>query len=247
MTTLVSIEARICPESSSLCMRIQNVVSVGRPNAAQLSSGTRFLEICGRISARPEYDPKLLNLVKYHVDAYLSGSVSNSGLERCRTCGTDYKIEVKEYGDDGLALVITKWIDLGSGITPDSRWDTDFLCYRDTDLGAPELLGDARRRFEKAPAGESEEELLCRNFSNLSGEKYKAAMDQLNDSTWFLQAESRLPRCISRTLANLGQTLFFLATWFLMDMIIKGIRPWPLHLARTITLVAYVVFRHYCR
>lgn len=153
-------------------MQIQNVVSVSRSNAALLSSGTQFLQVCDHVFAYAEYKQKIQNTVNDYLDANLPGLVSNARLDRCLACGTDFKTEIKEYGDDGLALVIAKWIDLGSGITPDPRWDSGKLRFQVTDLGAPELLGDARHRFEKAPTGESEDELLCHNFSYLFGEKY---------------------------------------------------------------------------
>jgi hypothetical protein len=44
-------------------------------------------------------------------------------VRRCRYCNTDFQVEIKEIGEKDLALVITKWLDLGSGSTPmGTRW-----------------------------------------------------------------------------------------------------------------------------
>lgn len=205
MTTLLSVEARICPDTSSLRMRVQNMVSVTRANASQLSLGDRFLlGICNHVHWKTVAldGPDLVDLVSHCLEAYRSGATSAPELRRCHYCTTDYKVDIKEHGEESLALVITKWLDLGSGATPDdTRWNCHLPFFFDTSLGAHHLLGDSRSRFENLP-GESEEELLSRNLSYLTDGKYKTVMDRLNKTTWFLQAESRVPRSLlSRSLS----------------------------------------------
>ncbi|EZF25784.1 hypothetical protein H112_01977 [Trichophyton rubrum D6] len=40
-----------------------------------------------------------------------------------RACGTDYQVKVRALDRNGLALVTTKWINLGDGLDPeDIRW-----------------------------------------------------------------------------------------------------------------------------
>lgn len=214
ITTLFSVETRVCPEKTpSLCLRAQNIISVSRSKAALLSSETWFLEVCTHIFSLHKVMPEamLRPLIERQVRGYLSGSPSGCEPDRCRHCETDYKIEVKEYDDNSLALVITKWMDIGSGLTPDDpRWRSKLPSYIFAlNSDAPDafgLVGYSRSRFENAPGGQSEETLLSRNLSYLSGKKYKAEMDRLNDFTWFLQAESRLPRSLLGTLTRALQS-----------------------------------------
>ncbi|RJE24789.1 hypothetical protein PHISCL_02870 [Aspergillus sclerotialis] len=205
VTTLLSVQAGICPDTPSLYMWIQHLISVTRSNAAELLLGTRDIMVCNHIIRDSSVwgGPDVADFVSHCLEAYRSGAMAAPELKRCRYCNIDFKFDIKEYGDDGLALVITRWVDLGSGITPDgTRWNCHLpLCY-DKMLGAPDLLGDSRNVFENLP-GESEEELLSRNISYLSSGKYKAVMGRFNKTTWFLQAESRVPRSLfSRSLAE---------------------------------------------
>jgi hypothetical protein len=45
------------------------------------------------------------------------------GLRQCHQCHTEFQIDVKDFGKQGIALVITTWLDLGECRTPlDPKW-----------------------------------------------------------------------------------------------------------------------------
>lgn len=153
VTTLLSVEARICPDTPSLYMRIQHLVSVTRTNAAELLLGTTDILVCNHIirDSSEGYGPGVAESVSHCLESYRFGATTTPELRRCRYCDTDFKFDIKEHGDDGLALVITKWVDLGSGITPDdTRWKCHMpICY-DKILGAPDcldILGTSLKTF----------------------------------------------------------------------------------------------------
>jgi hypothetical protein len=44
-------------------------------------------------------------------------------LKQCNYCPTEYQIDLQECGQLGVAVVITRWLDLGEGQTfMDSKW-----------------------------------------------------------------------------------------------------------------------------
>lgn len=66
-----------------------------------------------------------------------------------RYFNTDYQMETKEIDDNGLAMFITEWLDLGSGPGPvDSRCRVRFGREKATEIGKLGQAGDIRLRFE---------------------------------------------------------------------------------------------------
>ena len=46
-----------------------------------------------------------------------------SGNWACKLCVTEFRIDFKSFGNDGVAVVVTTWLDLGEGRTPDDpKW-----------------------------------------------------------------------------------------------------------------------------
>lgn len=43
--------------------------------------------------------------------------VSQSGIKHCTYCATGYRIDMQDCGEQGVAVSITKWLDLGEGRT----------------------------------------------------------------------------------------------------------------------------------
>ncbi|KAJ5350834.1 hypothetical protein N7541_008561 [Penicillium brevicompactum] len=128
-TFLVSIDAQVCHEHSSLVLRIQQIVFVSKSRRFLLYSNTRYapwgrtwkrkseplgLFVCHHIS-----DHELAGLITQSVNTYRTGNdretVSPTYL--CKQCKVDFCIEVSEHGTD-IALVITRWLELENDLTP---------------------------------------------------------------------------------------------------------------------------------
>ncbi|KAJ5345906.1 hypothetical protein N7452_003910 [Penicillium brevicompactum] len=129
---LVSIDAQVCHEHSSLVLRIQQIVFVPKSRRFLLYSNTRYapwgrtwkrkseplgLFVCHHIS-----DHELAGLITQSVNAYRTGNdretVSPTYL--CKQCKVNFCIEVSEHGTD-LALVITRWLELEKDLTPNHQ------------------------------------------------------------------------------------------------------------------------------
>ncbi|KKA23813.1 F-box domain-containing protein [Rasamsonia emersonii CBS 393.64] len=179
-TTLLSVEARICPAPASLCLRIQQWVVMSSVKADTILSKTPSTLICGHIGSGHTVVSRIVES-------------RSPEIFKCRYCNIDYQLEIKEYPDDRSALVITKWLDLGSGLTPnDPRWRVHIGMGRHAELGASSEAGDVRRRFENGQ-GLSQDALSCQNESYVMTPNDRSGiLDCWGKDIWIQQAGKRL-------------------------------------------------------
>lgn len=184
MTSVVSFEARICPRPKpSLCLRIQGLAVVRRQNIRMLRPGRCLVWICGHIGT---YDSDFSDLVKDRIESYCSGTAKEAASGRCRKCNTAYHVELRELGAHDLVLIITRWIDVGPGLTPeDPRWRSHLLTQGGLEVEEEDLVADPRLRFaeglteERSKQALSDEELFRRNLSFLEDRRHKAGMNNV--------------------------------------------------------------------
>lgn len=127
-TSLFSIDAQICCEPPGLVLRAQEILFV--------SSQKRYLMYCLPSTRRKKWaEPpsamficlhvrrkELASLINPIVRAYRAGEKAPMSTYTCGRCDTDFRIEICEY-DTQLALIITRWFNLGDGLSPyDPRW-----------------------------------------------------------------------------------------------------------------------------
>lgn len=131
VTTLLSVQTRICADSMSLCLRIQHWALLSSTKRDMMLSKTNFVMICDHITT---CSPKISRLIESHLENRRTelGCRTYPDVFKCRYCNLDYKVETKEIGDSGLALVIPKWLDLGSGLTQQGYGK--FVSYISLDL-----------------------------------------------------------------------------------------------------------------
>ncbi|KAL1986327.1 hypothetical protein VTN96DRAFT_9565 [Rasamsonia emersonii] len=180
-TTLLSVEARICSEPTSLCLRMQQWAVFRCMERGILLSKFHFVLICDHIGVAR----------RKTIASFIMESERTPGaVFKCHFCNIDFQITIREY-DGGLAMVVTKWLDLGSGLTPDdTRWRVH--CGRDwhVEPGALREAGTLRQRFENE-FGPSQDLLSHQNESYLSGQNFKKTMNRWG-RRWILQGGRRL-------------------------------------------------------
>lgn len=204
--TLLSVEARICSKPTSLCLRIQHWALISSTNRDMLLSKTGFVQICDHLSTHSSEISRLVQSILEPRRPEVEDQIRTE-LFRCRRCNTNFQLEIKDLGDEGLALVITKWLDLGSGSTPtDSRWSRHLFRLRAATIGASAEAWGVRLRFESEP-GPSQDDLSRENASYLISKRFMNSMDHWSDTTWILQAGKRLPMSIY---SILDRSFFFL-------------------------------------
>jgi hypothetical protein len=92
-------------------------------------SGARLI-VCPHYNILHErFNDKLSCRLDHWRDAQRNMSCSVcSGLFQCTYCPTEFQIDVKDFGAVGVALVVTRWLDLGEGRSAlDPSWDRHLL------------------------------------------------------------------------------------------------------------------------
>ena len=190
MTTLLSVEARVSLETTSLCLRIQQWVFLRTNDPEKLVSPMISVAICGHLHTSTAISELVrCELGSRHTN--VENPKSNS-IKKCRRCNTDFQIEIRALGDEGLALVTTKWLDLGSGLTPtDIKWGYYRFGDRSPTIDASVVPGDVRLLFE-SECGMSQDSLSSQNASYLSKDRFMKVMDSQHSKKWTLQAGKRM-------------------------------------------------------
>ena len=188
-TTLFSVEARVCTEPARLGLHIQRWV-VLHTNALELAvERAKCVEVCIHHSAE---ESETFQLIMSSLDEYLTEGPREPKRRVCRKCKFIYQLEVLDTGSDGLAIVITKWLDLGSGLTPlDQRWRlfTEFP-HEDDGANHADDADRCRLEFEKG-GGLKQHVITLRNASYLSKQQYRQTMNNISAGVWILQAGRR--------------------------------------------------------
>lgn len=122
MTTLLSVDARICSNPPSFYLRTQELAVVRKQNLSLLFPypANDSMHNCmhlGRISDLKDVVHGLIN--KYRSDT--TKNPRDQGI--CDKCNTSWQIEIRTMGQKDVCLVFTRWLDLGPGLSPeDDRW-----------------------------------------------------------------------------------------------------------------------------
>lgn len=188
ITTLFSCEARICCQPPALQLRVQDIVLFHSDQKIKWCEDTLgYLLVC-----RHQQNDELVSMMKQLANQFFAENKDSYFSNRCRTCNTDYQVELRVF-HGGLAFVITRWIDLGSGMNPyDPRWSVHARLIPNKfrkSLDPEHMLHSPRAVFESA-CGErnSLDHLRSCNLAHLNNGHYKKVMKRgwLFDSRWYL-------------------------------------------------------------
>jgi hypothetical protein len=197
MTTLLSVDARICSNPPGLYLRTQELAVVRQHNLSLLFPHPKneSMHSCmhlGRIS-------NLKAVVHELIDKYRSDMTTKPRDHgRCDKCNTSWQIEIRKMGQNDVCLVFTRWLDLGPGLSPDDdRW----RCHNNYEFEiklADDEKTDSRQRFEndsiQANCSDalSEEEMYHRNMRFIQGQAYRTLMTRFGVCSWCLHGEKEL-------------------------------------------------------
>lgn len=204
MTILLSGDARICSNPPGLYLQTQELAVVRQHNLPLLfpCPKNESMHSCmhlGRIS-------NLKAVVRELIDRHRSDMTTRPRDQgRCDKCNTSWQIEIRKMGQNDVCLVITRWYDLGPGLSPDDdRWRCHNNYEFEINLAGDEKT-DSRQRFEndsiQANCSDalSEEEMYHRNVRFIQGQAYRTLMTRVGGMqlvlTWRNRARSVFSLC----------------------------------------------------
>lgn len=193
ITTLLPVDARVCARPARLCLRLQTWVVLHTRDQDLALEKSKCLWVCRHLVADKD---ELLQLIGSSLDEYSTRAEEPqrpNSLE-CRSCKFVFQLEVLDTISDGLAIVITKWLDLGSGLTPmDPKW-RGFVAPFEVSHQESRQPGEAEKcmmDFEKEE-GMVQQALTTRNASYLFDRRYKDTISKRYCGGWILQANQRM-------------------------------------------------------
>jgi len=173
ISSLFSLDAQICCEPPGLFLRIQMITSVPSNEIYLLytepNGGERWHDPLKNVwICRHVPHEKLTSLIDKVMMSRYTGKRDPSAAYTCYRCSTDCYIEIHEQGSD-LLLVVTKWVNLGAGLTPDDlQWKvhSSALDAYKMEVDPTNMKASSRACFEDTSLRPLEA-LRCRNFSYL--------------------------------------------------------------------------------
>ena len=174
ITTLLSVDARVCAQPARLCLRLQTWAVLHTRDQGLALKKSKCVCVCRHLMAN---NGEMFQLIGSSLDEYNTRAEKPQRPKflKCRSCKFVFQLEVLDTVSDGLAVVITKWLDLGSGLTPmDRKWRV-FAAAFQVGHQESEQAGEAEKcmvDFE-AEEGMVQQALTTRNASYLIEQRYK--------------------------------------------------------------------------
>ncbi|CRL30144.1 Cyclin-like F-box [Penicillium camemberti] len=211
LLSLFSAEAQICPDPLGLYIRMQDIVLVEELDDLIFRQGRSRIHSDPLDNLMPCVDGFLLNFITPTVESLRNGGKA-SFTYNCQMCNTDIQIEIGEF-DSKIAVVLTRWVNLGPGLTQDDiLWNTQVIApYSDSwiDLDDPRhLLTSPRLCFEEM-APQSFEDLRSRNLSHLENQQFKNGkpFTKAGGNRWYIAYKEPSKKTGSRLLRSLLSVL----------------------------------------
>jgi hypothetical protein len=205
MITLFSAEARICSTPPGLCLRTQEIAVVARQNVPRMwpSPENGLVEICRHIHT---HKPEFIDIFTSQIERYCSKTnpIKPADQGSYDKCNPSWKLEMRTLDENNASLTLTRWIDLGPGLSPnDAQWRCRFGIELLLNSPNHEIV-DSRQRFERdsvqanSSNALSEDEMYWRNISLLQGKTYQKVMTPMRLGFYILHGEAKTSssRCI---------------------------------------------------
>lgn len=161
---LLSVEARIA--SDEFLTRSQLWVLAPRDHCQLIATVDLLCQLChhGWLSEIPSRIRSCLEDLK-------SQGRTHAHVQQCLKCHMDFEIEVLDFAERGLAIVLTRWHNLGKGLDPaDAKWyshgGSPWSNRPDGYVHVPHVLGSVRDAYENQE-GISVEALIGKNTEKL--------------------------------------------------------------------------------
>ncbi|KAJ5929437.1 hypothetical protein N7454_006387 [Penicillium verhagenii] len=197
---LFSVDARICavkPHAPTLCLRTQELAMVCRQKVWSVSPDpwTDWVRICWHISTAgigSQESHGIRFKIRELVRLYQLGERPEKLIlqGRCSKCNTSWKVQARGYGPNDACLVVTRWMNLGTGRTPtDLMWRS--LVESKPVLPPNMMKDDPRMQFERdsvqvgSADALSDEGLFWKNAEILQKTGYRDLMTEVGVSRWY--------------------------------------------------------------
>ncbi|KAL4906226.1 hypothetical protein BDW74DRAFT_151540 [Aspergillus multicolor] len=201
VTELFSIQGLVCSRSTSidhlqtgedaqatampaLVLQIQNwMLFHNRPSMALVMGELRHMDICAHKIVSSAIQAGSLG-VNGNLQLHSDGPTLVN--QYCRACGVEFRVDLHGCGDDGKAVVVTKWVDLGAGLDIDDvKWRRalSYSRQRHQVTATPRDVARPLRDVSRHDSGDSDP--TERNRSFLKGQEYQRLLHARTGGFYF--------------------------------------------------------------
>ena len=115
--------------------------------------GPGYFRICGHLSLVDDPPQKMFTCLCNHLATGTRFCLLCTDLMQCNRCGTEFQMQTKDYGEKGVAFVLTKWVDFGAALSP---YDKKLTLYTEHTYyhGIRSANGNIMSRFESCKPSE---------------------------------------------------------------------------------------------
>jgi hypothetical protein len=163
VTRLLSVDATI--DSNELLLRSQQWILLRRSQRQEFARYEIFEALCYHVETGQLDRFRMRDFVSTRLERLDSGERSEVEVLQCQECDMDYTVDAVLFGKSRIAMLVTRWFNLGAGVDPlDEKW----LCHH-THLSdrTPHDVGTIRARFE-SHGERSVQKLTAENIALLS-------------------------------------------------------------------------------
>ncbi|KFY17158.1 hypothetical protein V492_00836 [Pseudogymnoascus sp. VKM F-4246] len=178
----------------------------------QLAKEDYMHDICvhGRLAGYPD-GSKVTDHMISRVTLLENGEDCQTRLFQCPYCYMDYMVDAKDFGEQGFAVITTKWVNFGPGReSPDIKWRCHGTRYKDRlDVNDAACHGGEIRADFESQAEPSLEDLTSDNERRLFSTRKRRAITRAPDgriwrwsggARWFLDPPNSNPSIWERWL-----------------------------------------------
>ena len=186
---LFSVDARIV--SNELLMRSQQWILVPQNRSGEFMTKSLLHSLCAHIRTGIWRDDKLLNIIRPRLQQLEARGICYTKTEQCQECHMDFVLDGLDFGDSGVALFVTRWVNLGAGRDmADPKWIHHHCHPKRGGVHTTHLLGSIRADFE-GQGGNSVEEFTADNILKLFSRREQRLFTRGSDGIVWKLVEGR--------------------------------------------------------
>lgn len=179
-STLLSIDAQIT--QNDLLMRSQTWVSIPwsqRDGYLDRLVDDLHRDICKHTNSGLLGAHLTAKLVKSRLAQLEAQEEIRPQTLQCPECWMEHELDIADLGTRGFAILITKWVNLGSGLDfRDPKWQSHVTARANLNGGHPRQTGDIKKNFE-AQTEIPMRDLTADNKLKLSSGRYERLLERL--------------------------------------------------------------------
>lgn len=116
----------------------------------KLAQNRLYNEVCIHTRLGHWEENSVSKLVRSRLDQLVAREKCHAQTLHCSHCWMDFVLDVVDFGERGIALLVTRWANLGAGLdVEDAKWNSHINIRMAKGVHHPHQRGSIRKAFEE--------------------------------------------------------------------------------------------------